>query len=132
MGLAGLGLTARAAAPLFPGTFRAPSYFTEPWVLAGLIALLILAALYAIKLVRDPKAVQADFTDPGTLGFCGALPVGMTLVAGGLAPYLPQAASCLWWTGSLVLLAFQVWTISRWLAGFEISKLNAGWLIVMV
>jgi tellurite resistance protein len=132
MGLAGLGLTARAAAPLFPGTFRAPAYFTEPWILAGVIALLILLVLYAIKLVRDPKAVRADFTDAGTLGFCGALPVGMTLVAGGLAPYLPQAASCLWWTGCFTLLAFQVWTISRWLAGFDIARLNAGWLIVMV
>ena len=28
MGLAGLGLSARAAATLFPGTFRAPAYFT--------------------------------------------------------------------------------------------------------
>ena len=34
MGLAGLGLTARAAAPVWPGVFRAPAYFTEPWVLA--------------------------------------------------------------------------------------------------
>jgi tellurite resistance protein len=132
MGLAGLGLTARAAAPLFPGTFRAPSYFTEPWVLAGLVALLVLVVLYAIKLARDFKAVRADFTDPGTLGFCGALPVGMTLVAGGLAPYVPGFSSGLWWTGTLMLLAFQVWTLSRWIAGFDLAKLNAGWLIVMV
>jgi tellurite resistance protein len=56
----------------------------------------------------------------------------MTLVAGGLAPYLPQLASCLWWSGALFLLALQVWTLSRWLGGFELAKLNAGWLIVMV
>ena len=35
MGLAGLGLTARAAAPLFPGAIRAPAYFTEVWVALG-------------------------------------------------------------------------------------------------
>ena len=44
MGLAGLGLTARAAAPLFPGVFRAPAYFTELWV--GLAVLI--ESFYAV------------------------------------------------------------------------------------
>ena len=35
MGLAGLALSARAAAPVFPGVVRAPAYFTEPWALLG-------------------------------------------------------------------------------------------------
>ena len=33
MGLAGLALSARAAASVFPGVIRAPAYFTEPWAL---------------------------------------------------------------------------------------------------
>src|SRR5437868_6502416 len=37
MGLAGLGLTARAAPPLFPGVIKAPAYFTELWVLGGIV-----------------------------------------------------------------------------------------------
>ena len=133
MGLAGLGLTARAAAPLFPGVFRAPAYFTELWVALGLFALLILLVLYLLKLVLDPKAVKADFTDPGLMGFTGALPVGMTLVAGGLGPYAPGFASGLWWAGCLLLSAFQVCAIARWLAGqVPLDKLNAGWLILVV
>ena len=133
MGLAGLGLTARAAAPLFPGVFRAPAYFTELWVALGALALLILLALYLVKFFLDRKAVGEDFTNPALMGFTGALPVGMTLVAGGLGPYAPQFASCLWWSGCLLLTAFQVWGIGRWLAGqVPLDKLNTGWLILVV
>src|SRR5882672_7420531 len=117
MGLAGLGLTARAAAPLFPGVFRAPAYFTELWVALGALALLILLPLYFLKFFLSREAVRQDFTDPALMGFCGALPVGMTLVAGGIGPYAPGFASGLWWTGCVLLTAFQVCAIARWLAG---------------
>ena len=95
MGLAGLGLSARAAATVFPGFLRAPAYFTEPWVALGALLLAGLLPLYLLKLLRFPAAVREDFTNPTTLGFCGALPVGMTLVAGGLAPYAPALADAL-------------------------------------
>jgi tellurite resistance protein len=133
MGLAGLGLTARAAAPLFPGVFRAPAYFTELWVLLGLVAIVLMLFLYCVKILWNRKSVIEDFTDPGLLGFCGALPVGMALVAGGLAPYLPGIASGLWWIACGVLVAFQVWGIFRWLSGaVDLARINAGWLILMV
>src|SRR3954464_14870912 len=133
MGLAGLGLTARAAAPLFPGVFRAPAYFTELWVLLGLVAIVLMLFLYCVKILWNRKSVIEDFTDPGLLGFCGALPVGMALVAGGLAPYVPGIANAVWWTGCILLAAFQVWAIARWLSGqVELGKINAGWLILMV
>ena len=133
MGLAGLGLTARAAAPLFPGTVRAPAYFTEPWILLAVVALAILLPAYLLKLVRYPAAVREDFSNPLFMGFCGALPVGMSLVAGGIAPYSNSAGSILWWLAFALLLAFQVWALIRWLAGgIELAQVNAGWLIIMV
>ena len=133
MGLAGLGLSARAAATVFPGFVRAPAYFTEIWVALGLVALLILLPSYLLKLIRYPQAVKEDFTNPSLLGFCGALPVGMTLVAGGLAPYAPAIADAVWWIGVLLLFMFQIWALLRWLAGgIELARLNAGWLIILV
>jgi len=133
MGLAGLGLTARAAAPLFPGTFRAPAYFTEIWVALGGIALAILLPFYLLKLAKYPEAVREDFTNPLYLGFCGALPVGMSLVAGGVGAYFPAVGHALWWASFVLLLAFQAWALLRWLSGaVEPAKLNAGWLIVLV
>ena len=133
MGLAGLGLTARAAAPLFPGVFRAPAYFTELWVALGALALAALLPLYLLKLLRFPGAVRMEFTNPAQLGFCASMPVGMTLVAGGLAPYLPGLAHGLWWAGAALLLGMQVWGFCRVLAGgIELAHVNAGWMILFI
>ncbi len=133
MGLAGLGLTARAAAPLFPGAIRAPAYFTELWVALGVVAFVVLVCAYLAKLLRDPTSVKEDFTNPLTMGFCGALPVGMALVAGGIAPYLACLAHMRWWASFALLLAFQTWALVRWLSGgIELAQVNAGWLILMV
>jgi tellurite resistance protein len=133
MGLVGLGLSARAAAPLFPGVVRAPAYVTEPWVALGLLFFVVLLVGYAAKLFLHPRAVQEEFTNPLTLGFCGALPVGMSLVAGGVAPYSPPLGNVLWWVSFGLLLAFQAWTLLRWLSGgIELAQVNAGWLIIIV
>ena len=133
MGLAGLGLSARAAVPLFPGVVRAPAYFTELWVLLGTIAFVLLVPAYLVKLALYPQGVKKEFTDPLQLGFCGALPVGMSLLAGGLAPYSLAAGNILWWAAFALLLAFQAWTLLRFLSGgIELAQVNAGWLILMV
>jgi tellurite resistance protein len=133
MGLVGLGLSARSAATVLPGYVRAPAYVTEPWVALGVLAFIVLVPLYLAKLVRHPRAVREEFTNPLQLGFCGALPVGMLLVGGGLAPYWFALADAIWWAGFALLLAFQVWTLTRWLSGgIELAHVNAGWLIIMV
>jgi len=133
MGLAGLGLTARAAASVWPGVFRAPAYFTEPWVLLGAIALGILLVLYAVKILRSPQSVKADFTNPMLVGFCGALPVGMSLVGGGIGAYFPALGTALWWAAFVLLSAFQVWALLRLLSGgIELGQVNPGWLIILV
>lgn len=130
MGLAGLALTGRSAASVWPGVVRAPAYLTEPWVLLGVLALLILLSLYFLKGFRS---VKADFTNPTTLGFCGALPVGMALVAGGIGPYAHDPAIALWWVAFVMLCAFQVWALLRLLSGgIAPGEINPGWLIILV
>ncbi len=133
MGLVGLGLSARAAAPALPGYVRAPAYVTEPWVALGVLAFLVLAALYLWKVLRHPTSVGEEFTNPVTLGFCGTLPVSMFLVGGGVAPYSPPLGNLVWWAGYALLLAFQVWALVRWLSGsIDLPHINAGWLIILV
>jgi tellurite resistance protein len=133
MGLAGLGLSARSAAPLFPGVFRAPAYFTELWVGLGVLAFAVLVPLYFWKGLRFPEAVKAEFANPVQFGFFGTIPVAMFLVAGGLAPYVPGAADVVFWAGVGLLLAFQIAALMRWLSGsIELAQVNAGWLIIMV
>jgi tellurite resistance protein len=130
MGLAGLALTGRAVATVWPGVVRAPAYVTEPWVLLGVLALALMLALYFLK---GWRSVRADFANPMTMGFCGALPVGMALVAGGLAPYAPAFATGLWWLGFALLTLFQVWALLRLLSGgIAPGEVNPGWLIILV
>ncbi len=133
MGIVGLGLTARAAAPTFPGVVRAPSYVSEPIVLLGLLVFAGLLPLYALKAIRHPGLVAGELGNPATLGFAAALPVGMTLSAGGLAPYLPGVADVLWWSGFALLLAMQAWGVVRILqGGIELAQINAGWMILFI
>ena len=133
MGLAGLGLSARAAAPLFPGVFRAPAYFTELWVALGLIVFAVLLPTYVLKALRWPETVRAEFANSAQFGFFGTIPVSMFLVAGGLAPYLPGAADAIWWTGAVLLFVLQVVALSRWLSGsVDVGQLNGGWLVIVV
>ena len=53
MGLAGLGLTARATATVLPGLLRAPAYFTELWVALGALVFLVVTPLYLVKLFLE-------------------------------------------------------------------------------
>jgi len=137
MGLVGLGLTARAAAPLFPGSVRAPAYFTELWIGLGVLAFLLLLGLYALKTVLHFTAVRAEFLDPVRLGFCATLPVSMTLVAAGLAPYLAGIADILWWSGVVLLGAFAFWGAWRLVWGairreVVLAQVNAGLMILFI
>ena len=133
MGLAGLGLTGRVAASALPGYVRAPAYVTEPWILLGVIAFIVLLPMYLAKLMGYPQEVREEMKNPMTLGFCGALPVAMFLVGGGLQPYLHAVGNAIWWAGYVLLLCFQVWALVRFLSGkIDLAHINAGWLIIMV
>ena len=129
MGLEGLGLACRSAATVLP----VPALFAEAWIALGALALAILLPAYLLKLARHPKAVLDEFTNPAQLGFCASLPVGMTLVGGGLGPYVPALANAIWWAGVVLFFAFQVWALRRLLAGgIELAQFNGGWMIMLI
>jgi tellurite resistance protein len=133
MGLAGLGLSARAAAPVLAGVLPAPAHFTEAWIALAALVFAWLLPAYLWKLAKSPRAVRDEFANPVTMGFCATLPLAMTLLAGGLAPYAPALAGVLWWTGVALLLALQVWGLQRLLAGgIELGQVNGGWLMLFV
>jgi len=133
MGLSGLVLSARAAATALPGIVRAPAYFTEPWAALGALAFALLFPAYVVKWIRYPAEARREFIEPGQLGYCATLPVGMTLLAGALAPYLPMLADVLWCSGAALLLLFQVWGLLRLLEGrIDLEKVNGGWMILFI
>lgn len=132
MGLVGLGLAARAAAPLFPGVFRAPAYFTEPWIAAGTLALLLFLFLYLLKMIGKPEEARADFTLPERMGPLGCIPVGLMLIAAGLAPYAPEAATPVWWIGVAAWAAALVLGLVRLVQlGFPLRCITPSWLVLL-
>ncbi len=125
MGLAGLGLACRGAA--------LPALFADLWIALGSLALALLLPAYFFKVLRHPDAVKEEFTNPALLGFCGALPVALTLVAVGIAPWTRELAEILWWPGIALLVVFQFWMLIRLLSGgIALAQANGGWLIVLV
>ncbi|MDH4094480.1 MAG: hypothetical protein OEV81_06800 [Betaproteobacteria bacterium] len=124
MGLTGLGLAWRAAG--------APAWVSEPWIFLGAVAFALLAALHVAKLWRYPRAVLAELRAAPLLGFCGAIPVALSLVSAGLAPHAVPIAATLWWIAYALHLAFMAGGVARWLAGMKLAELNPGWIILMV
>jgi tellurite resistance protein len=129
MGLAGLGLASRGARTMF----GLPAWLPEVWVWLGAAVAAVLVAGYAVKLLRHPDTVRDELANPATLGFCAALPVGLTLVAGGLAPHAEEFAILLWIAGAALLVALQLFALSRWLqGGLDLAQVNGGWMILFV
>jgi len=129
MGLAGLGLACRGAAPVV----KQPPAFSEVWVAAGALVMAVLLLALAYRLFSDFRAIKEELNDPARVGFCATLPIGVTLVAGGVQPYAEEVARVLWWCGAAPLLLFQIWTLARWLhEDFELAHVNGGWMIVLI
>jgi tellurite resistance protein len=124
MGLIGLGLAWRGAG--------APAWLSEPWIMLGAALFALLAVLHAAKAGRHFDAVRAELSNAALLGFCGALPVALSLVAAGLAPHAAPLAAVLWWTAYALHLAFMAGGVARWLGGMRLAELNTGWVILMV
>jgi tellurite resistance protein len=102
-------------------------------VALGVVAFVLLTLLYFFRIVFHAEEVKKEFMHPATLGFCGAWPVGISLVAGGLTPYLPGVANVLWWAAVAIFGAFFAWGIYRVAAArFGVADIYPGWLIVFV
>jgi tellurite resistance protein len=128
MGLAGLGLAWRGAAAVLD----VPAGIAEAWVALAALFFVALVPAYVLKAFRHPQAVGEELANPATIGFCATLPVGMTLLAGGLQPHLPRIGLAIWWAGVVMLVALQLRMLWRLTRGVKLAQVNGGWLIVFV
>ncbi len=128
LGLTGLGLMLREAAHDLP----ALSWFAEMWLAIGGLAFAACVICYALKWIRHADAAREEITDPLRMCFVSAMPVAGSLVAGGLAPYVPVAAHALWWLSAVVFICLQVYGISRWLGGIDFAQIHGGWMIMLL
>jgi tellurite resistance protein len=128
MGLAGLTLAWQRA----EGRFEIA---VSPW-LAALTAgvFVLLATLYAAKLLRHPQAVAKEFSHPLKLSFFPTFSIALVLLAAVFLPHAARLSYSLWALGAALHLAFTLAVMSIWVrhTGFEITHVNPAWFIPVV
>lgn len=129
MGVAGLGLAWRKAAPML----GLPAAIGESLLVLGGVLFLAALATYALKLTRFPGACRSEFNHPIRSSFFATVSIGLMLLATGLHPHAPQAALALWAVGAAVQLAITVRVFARWIVHKqELAHANPAWFIPIV
>lgn len=105
-------------------------------VFAGLaISLFVyLAGLYAVKAVKHPSAVRADWNHPVKLAFFPAISISLLLCAIVLQSTAPALAAIIWGIGAAGQAALTLAVISSWIShrGFGPGQLSPAWFIPAV
>jgi tellurite resistance protein len=66
------------------------------------------------------------------MGPLGCIPVGLMLIAAGLAPYAPEAATAAWWTGVAAWAAALALGLARLAQlGFPLRRITPAWLVLL-
>jgi tellurite resistance protein len=130
MGLLGLTLALHAAAPVW-----APAGALSSGMLGlSLLALSVIAGLYALKALRHPGAVVAEWQHPVKLAFFPTITISLLLLATALWPVWPELARGVWLVGVIGQGVLTVAVISGWIShrSFEVGHLTPAWFIPAV
>ncbi len=130
MGLAGLTIAWRKAEVVFK-----PALSVSCLVLPLAIGtFMLVAAVYALKLLRHPQEVAKELRHPVKLNFFPAMSIGLLLLAVPLLDTDPEAARALWTAGAALHLAFTLYVINAWIhhTHFEIAHVSPAWFIPVV
>ncbi|MET0542026.1 MAG: SLAC1 anion channel family protein [Variovorax sp.] len=129
MGLCGLALAWRLAAV----EFGLPRWVGE---VLGHVAVLVFVALvgaYALKCLHSPDAVRAEFAHPVAANFFSTPIISLLLLPGVIAPYAMALASVLWVAGTLAMLGFAWFIVSRWMnVRQQLAHATPAWIVPVV
>lgn len=129
MGVGGLGLAWRKAAPLM----GLPTAIGKILLAIGAALFVMAAITYGLKVIRHPQACLGEFNHPIRSCFFAAISISMMLLATGLHPHAAAPAELLWKIGAVLQLAFTVRVFARWIVHRqEITHANPVWFIPIV
>jgi tellurite resistance protein len=130
MGLFGLALALHAAA----GSYAVAEPAARAVLWLGLVAFVVVAALYLAKAIRYPKAVAAEWHHPVKLAFFPTITISLLLMATAIHGYRPDIAEPLWIAGTLGQGVLTIAVISGWIShrAFEVGHLTPAWFIPAV
>lgn len=129
MGVTGLGIAWRKAAHVL----HAPAAVGEGILALAGVLFVAIAALYAAKALRFPKAVAHEFGHPVRANFFPAVSIGMLLLSIAALPHAHGLAVALWALGAAIHLTLTVTLLKRWiLRDVELVHSNPAWFIPIV
>jgi tellurite resistance protein len=130
MGLLGLALS-MAAAEKAAGSGGDVSQF----ILGAAVAVFaVLAFFYALKLVRHPGAVRAEWNHPVRIAFFPTISISLLLLGTALAPRVPGMAYVIWSIGVAAQGMLSLSVIANWIGhrSFQPLHLSPAWFIPAV
>lgn len=130
MGLLGLTLSI-AAAETAAGSSGGLSQF----VLGAAVAVFaVLAAFYALKLIRHPAAVRAEWNHPVRIAFFPTISISLLLLGTALAPRMPDTSFVVWSIGLVAQGILSLSVIANWIGHrtFQPLHLSPAWFIPAV
>ena len=130
MGLAGLSLAAQKIEQLL----AFPPVISRAALLVAIAVFVTVAFFYALKALRHPDAVQAEWNHPVRIAFFPAISVGMILIGTALFKQDLPFALPIWLVGTALNLTLALAVISAWIGHrpFQAVQLNPAWFIPAV
>ncbi|MEI7431199.1 MAG: SLAC1 anion channel family protein [Betaproteobacteria bacterium] len=130
MGLSGLAIAWQKAHLVLGG----PDLVWQS--IAGLASALFvtLVVIYAIKILRYPNAVAAEWKHPVRVNFFPTISIGLLLLGIVWLETAPSLSRLLWASGTLIHLAFTFAILSSWMyhTHYDIKHANPAWFIPVV
>jgi len=101
---------------------------------AAVIAFVAISALYALKALRYPAAIRAEWNHPVRLAFFPAISISLLLLATLTLPRNPAIAEPLWLIGIVLQAILTIAVISGWIGhrAFQTPHLSPAWFIPAV
>ena len=107
----------------------------SPWLLGiSTLLFILLALLYAIKVVKHRDAVTAEWGHPVKMNFVPTLSIALILLSIAWLPLSAPYSKLLWLTGTALHLVLTLHVMTQWMhhSKFEIAHLNPAWFIPVV
>jgi tellurite resistance protein len=130
MGLSGLTISWEKAVALFQLSLSPATILL--WVTTAVF--IVLALLYATKVIRYQEQVVAELKHPVKLNFFPAISISLLLLSIAWMPVHEGASQILWMVGTFPHLMFTLYVVNVWIHHdhFEIHHMNPAWFIPAV
>lgn len=130
MGLGGTALAWRRAAHVW----GMPEWPFLVFLLAALVAFVVVGSFYVVKWVRHGAAARAELRHPIRLAFVPTITVAILILATALSTVATEVATVLWWIGAVGHLTATVLVLSAWFGRADLlaGHITPAWFIPIV